>query len=655
MKQIKLLSLQLKNFKGIKDFLFSPDGRNSTIYGANGVGKSSLADAFNWLLFDKNSAGAKDFGLKPTDNLGREINNLEHCVAATIAIDGLTCDLAKVMTEKWAKKRGSSAPEFSGHETAYFINDVPTQKAEYDKAIADICGSDTIFRLLTSTTFFNSMKWQDRRIILLDVAGNISDADVISANPQLAELTEILGNRSLVDHLKVLKAQRPKINSELEKLPARMDEAGRDKPSEISVIPPAGNYADLKTGYESLLRQRAAMLAGDTSEFKKSILAIQEEMHSIRSTYLAATRKAEDDRRFFSVAFDKSTQQKEDQERNISRLKNDVAACGEMREKLIAAWKVNHAETLPDEVCNMGMAASEHPSYDAAKALSEFNNRKAEKIKRNSEAGKANNSNKEAFECLIFEAEAKISTLDTEIQLARESFDAVVFPAEPDYTLMQEAIKALEADISSKSTPSTAKIDEEIDTVQMQICSHDAAALNLRRTMEIETRIAELKQEQKVLVIEVEKIDKHIMLCEQFTRAKVSMLTDSVNNKFAPLSFKLFAEQINGGIAECCEVMRDGVPYGDLSRGQKAVAGLSIIGDLSLYYDITCPVFIDDAEGITLDLPHLNDGQYFRLCANKAFSLLTFESEINFFEQGNEVGNQEPKSDENTLFNNIAS
>jgi hypothetical protein len=152
-------------------------------------------------------------------------------------------------------------------------------------------------------------------------------------------------------------------------------------------------------------------------------------------------------------------------------------------------------------------------------------------------------------------------------------------------------------------------------------------------------------------VIEVEKVDKHIMLCELFTRTKVSLLTDSVNQKFYPLSFKLFAEQINGGIAECCEVMRDGVPYGDLSRGQKAVAGLSIIRNLSLHYGFTCPVFIDDAEGITLDLPYLPDGQYFRLCAEGSFSVLTFESETHFLEDVIEEGNEEPKSDENTLFN----
>jgi hypothetical protein len=630
MRQIKLLSLTLKNFKGIKEFTFSPQGKSVTVYGVNGLGKSSIADAFNWLLFDKNQAGQKDFGLKPTDKHGIEINNLEHSVTALLSIDGRTCDLAKVMTEKWTKKRGASAPEFSGHEIAYSINGVPTAKGEYDEAVSSICDSEQIFRLLTSTTFFNTMKWQDRRMILLDVAGNISDADVISANPHLAELTGILGDRSLADHLKVLKAQRPKINAELEKLPARMDEAGRDKPGEASTIPPAGNYADLKTGYESLLRQRAAMLAGDTSAIKADIMAIQEEIQAIGMAYHTKKRESEDERRGLESFVVKWERDKEDHQRNIERHRNDMAACGAMREKLIAEWKKISAEIMPVDVCNMGMTASEHPGYDAEAAQLKFNNAKAEKLKANGEQGKANNANKTAFDELINESEAKIIALDTEIEVARKALGAIAIPTPPDCTPKQEAIKALEAQIATVATPDTSQINEKIINAQRIIELHDEAGRNLKRAADIDKRLAELKTEQKMLAIEVEKIDKQIMLCEQFTRAKVSMLTDAVNSRFFPLSFKLFSEQINGGIAECCEVMRDGVPYGDLSRGQRPVASLNIIGDLSMHYGITCPVFVDDAEGITLELPVVDDGQYIRLCADAEYAELTvraFETE----------------------------
>ena len=623
MKQIKLLSLSLKNFKGIKEFTFSPQGESVTIYGANGLGKSSIADAFNWLLFDKNSSGQKDFGLKPTDAQGVEINNLEHSVTATIAIDGLTCDLTKVMTESWVKKRGSAAPEFSGHKTDYFINGVPTAKGEYDEAVSSICDSEQIFRLLTSTTFFNSMKWQDRRIVLLDVAGNISDADVIGANPQLAGLTEALGERSLVDHLKVLTAQRPKINAELEKLPARMDEAGRDKPSEISTIPPTGNYADLKAGLESLIRQRAALLAGDTSEIKSNVMAILEEIQVIGEAYHTKKRESLDERRGLESFIVKWERDKEDHQRNIERHRNDIAACGAMREKLIAEWKQVSAEVMPNEVCNMGMPKADHPNYDAEAAQLKFNNTKAEKLKANGELGKANNANRLSFEVLINESEAKVIQLDTAIEDARKALDAITIPSPPDYTPKQEAIKQLEAQISAVSTPETAKIDSEIEAEQMKIISHDASALNLKRAMEVDRRLAELKTEQKTLAIEVEKIDKEIMLCEDFTKSKVSMLTESVNAKFSPLSFKLFDQQINGGIAETCEVLMNGVPYGDLSRGQKAIAGLSIIKVLSDHYGITCPVFCDDFEGVTLDAPTTEDGQYIFLLAIKGYEELT--------------------------------
>lgn len=267
----------------------------------------------------------------------------------------------------------------------------------------------------------------------------------------------------------------------------------------------------------------------------------------------------------------------------------------------------------------MGMPASDHPGYDAKEALRKFNASKAEAEKAINEKGVSKSKELAGIIAEQNEINEKIKALTDELILAKETSDTIVVPTEPNHTERLAEIEKLQQEISSLSTPDTKKIDKEIAETQAKIEAHDQAGRNLKRLNDIDARVRELEIEKKRHAALLEQIDKEIMLCENFTRAKVSMLTESVNAKFSPLSFKLFDQQINGGIAETCEVLISGVPYGDLSRGQKAIAGLSIIKVLSDHYGISVPVFVDDAEGITLDLPFVDGGQYIELHADRTY------------------------------------
>ena len=626
MKQIKLVRLKVKNFKGFRDFDFVPNSARVSIYGRNGLGKSTLADATNWLLFDKDSHGAKDFGLKPYDEDGKEINNLEHIVAGEFEIadfEDFKTDVTfrKVFTEKWTKKRGSASPEFSGHETAYFINEVPKSKAEYDAFVAGICGTDEVFRLLTSTTFFNSLKWIDQRRIVMSVAGDIDDEQIIGAFPKLKALENARGNRSIMDHLKTLKAQRPKVNDAISQITPRLAEAGRDKPSEISTIPPAGNYADLKSGLQSLQNQKAAMLAGDTSEISAKIISIKEDVQVANAVYSVRKRDYDEEVYTWRKAEENARLNIERQREKSKEYQQRITDLNAKVEQLRKNFFDEQSKNPPNKSCSL--CGQELPANQVDAILAKFKAAKAETLKAINENGHAKRKETAQLMAEQTEIEQRIKELSNAMQLAKESAETVEIPAEPDHTKRLSEIEQLEKEIASKSTTDTAKIDKQIEEVQVQIISHDAAGLNLRRANEIDARIAELKSEQKKHAAQLEQIEKEIMLCEDFTRAKVSMFTESVNSKFFPLSFKLFDQQINGGIAETCEVMLDGVPYGDLSRGQKAIAGLSIIKVLSDHYGISAPTFIDDAEGITLDLPLVDGGQYIDLHADIKYSELT--------------------------------
>ncbi|NLM08491.1 MAG: ATP-binding protein [Clostridiales Family XIII bacterium] len=125
---MKLNSLKLQNFKGIRQFELDAQGGDISVFGDNATGKTTLADAFMWLLFDKDSSNRKDFQIKTLGPDGEPEHGLEHTVEASLQLpNGKQLTLKKVYAEKWTKKRGSATAEFTGHTTDHFIDGVPVQ------------------------------------------------------------------------------------------------------------------------------------------------------------------------------------------------------------------------------------------------------------------------------------------------------------------------------------------------------------------------------------------------------------------------------------------------------------------------------------------------------------------------------------------------
>lgn len=102
-----LKSLRMENFKGIKslDVNFS---NKTSIKGQNAVGKTTIFDAFTWLLFNKNSAGEEKFNVRPLDKDGNRIDNVEIKVVAVLDVDGKEMELSKIQKQNWVKKRGTN-------------------------------------------------------------------------------------------------------------------------------------------------------------------------------------------------------------------------------------------------------------------------------------------------------------------------------------------------------------------------------------------------------------------------------------------------------------------------------------------------------------------------------------------------------------------
>ena len=173
--KIKLLKMRIQNFKGCKDREIA-FGDRTDIKGANATGKTTVFDAFTWLLFGKDSLGNAKFDIRPLDADGNMINNLEISVEALIRVDDEEYALKKTQKQVWRKKRGTDTTEFQGNVNEFEINGYPKSEKEFKAFIAGIV-DENIFNLVTNPNAFNALPWKEQREILMKFVGVMSDAE----------------------------------------------------------------------------------------------------------------------------------------------------------------------------------------------------------------------------------------------------------------------------------------------------------------------------------------------------------------------------------------------------------------------------------------------------------------------------------------------
>ena len=622
---MKLLALTLRNFKGIKHLSLDLQGKNASLYGDNATGKTSVADAWNWLLFDKDSLNRKDFEIKTLTPEGEALHGLEHEVEATIEVDGEALALRKVYTEKWTKTRGSAEAVFSGHTTKHYIDGVPVSKRVYDDRIAGIAPED-VFKLLTNPRFFNdSLTWQKRREILLTVCGDVTDADVINSDPSLKDLPEILGKRTTEQHRAVIKEQKVKVNKELQSIKDRVSEARHGLP-DISQIDPAVLESDLAEAEKMLAEKQAEKLrveqGGEVAEKTKALREIEGEMFRVEGLHRRQQAELTEESRNKLHAVKSARQNLELDIQGLEREMKDFNTKAEYAENCIKVlrqeWQAIDQKVFdysPEDTCPTCGQALPPEQLEAAreKAREKFNSTKAKNLEEITGKGKEQSAE-------LAEIKAKLTELAEQLTKSREILTDLLVeerrlqeevdskppaPVEqnPDWTKLDKQKQQLEAAIETlkeNSQETIAGINDEIETFRLAVQAYEDAQDKLKAHAQADTRVKELKAEERKLSKEYEALTRQQDLCDEFTRAKVRMLDEKINSRFKLARFKLFEEQINGGISECCETLFEGVPWGSgLNSGAQTLVGCDIIRTLSAHYGFKAPVIIDNRESIT--------------------------------------------------------
>lgn len=650
MKRITLLSMDIQNFKGCTgrtiDF-----ADKTKICGANATGKTTIFDAFTFLLFNRDSLGSADFDIRPLDADGKMIDNIEISVKARISVDDEEFELKKVQKQKWVKKRGTDTREFQGNVNEFEINGYPKSQKEFKEFISEIVDED-VFNLITNPTAFNALAWKKQREILMKFVESFSDVQIAeSFGDKYTKLIPELKMASTDDILKKHTKAKNVLNKEMVEIPARIDEVSKQL-----VIADVPTLEVEKAAKEAELSKVEEELSGGNSKIneindrREQIMNLKFHLSEIQNK---ANQKLLDDSSSIREEVAKKREITENLQRELSELRSSgrtVQAEYQSHEndvkRLFDDWKVEKAKTFPEFVPLEPLSESatvcptcgqELPEDVKKKNIADYESRKkaheddykkrkaefeaehgkklADITKAGSEAAKLRDEAKEKLETFGRSArtyEQKIEEAKRAYGEEKEKLDK--FPKVADvsenteYKATNEKISVLEKEISELASEATDKTELEARKIALkdeitEIAGKIMAADNTK----VKERIAELEAEQKEVGQKIANQEMMIDLTENFIRTKMNMISEKINGMFKIVSFKMFAEQINGGLKETCECTVNGVPLSSLNNGHRIVAGLDIIHSLSNLYGVSCPIFVDNAESINdFNVPELD-------------------------------------------------
>ena len=621
---MKLTKLELLNFKGLKAFTINFNG-DVIIRGDNATGKTTVFDSVCWLLFGKDSLDRADFEIKTLD-MGEPVHKVNHEVTGTFTLDeGGTVELKRVYREKYSSPRGGEVT-MTGHTTDYFVDGVPKKEKEY-KEIVNSLVDENIFKLITNPLYFNeTYSWQNRRKLLLEMCGDISDEDVIAEYSELKALTDILSGHSVDDHRKVVAAKKTAINKELDMIPVRIDEALRGKPTidtprdvliqEISLA---------TTTLETLEADKALLVNGhavvdtraELRDVQRRLMARESELQMEYKKQSALKSNEYDmvvsELNNLSSKVESTKHRLDTSNRDIQCIESVIDELMHQRQQVNEdAFVMDIDEACP--TCGQKLPA-EQIQAAREKAETKFNLRKSKQLEelnqsielkqQDIENIKKRDAGLEPVETL----EALIKAKELVKQTITDEIGQLTAPVLDDDSIYAD-LKAEEFMLQMKLDESNTDHSEEIADIDKRIATTKEHRINLETELNkyeevkrIDTRVAELESQQAELAAEKSKLDEASYLMDEFIKAKVNMLEDVINSRFKLARFKMFDVMLNGNVEECCETTYKGVPYRSMNNAARINVGLDIINALTSYFKVNAPVFIDNAEAVTEFVP----------------------------------------------------
>lgn len=638
--RIEFKQITIKNFKGVlgeRKIKFNPT--LTQIMGANHAGKTTIVDAVQWVLFDKNSIGQTVFGIDPKDENGEIIHHLDNTVVLELTADGTDYKLEKVRSETWTKPRKKSEAEMTRHTTKYFVNENKYTQKDFKTFVDDLC-KESLFKAITTPSYFPSLPAEDQRNLLTKMVGKTTDEELAGDNEDFKGLLQELSGTDLQKFREQLRYRIGELKKEIEQIPSRINENTEelksleaDKPNfELT----RKRIKEVEKGIENTDKELADLSRSVDTDFNErtkertEINKLKQRMQAIVQSYQDKNTKAERDHK---RDIDDAQYKLDNTERAIRNAKAAMEDANAQLAKIEIdsedfkkRWAILDQSAFSwdssQEICPT--CHQRLPQGDIDKMREEmegnFNDNKSKQFDALEEEAARIKKRKSDAEATIKNAQDKLEKLEQQrkeqeeaLQKAQESKPTLTYHTDDEeYQQLQMDVNARTAALEARTEEETSdtKVKQEA-TLKQRKAEQNRLRDELRdelakeqRITDKQNRIKELENRQQTLNQQLTELEKKDYTAEQFTIAKIENLEKKVNELFTNVKFQMFEPFITtGGIKPTCECTMHGTPYRDLSTSEKINAGIDIINAMCAFNDTYAPLLIDNAESITDILP----------------------------------------------------
>lgn len=605
-----------------KNTLDTDFSMKTVLSGQNEVGKSTVKRIILDVLNCHDENDREITGIRPHDENGVEIDDVDIVRAVTFEIDGKAKTLKKVTRQKRNKKG-----EITGSVTDYSINDVPYKMADYNQYINDNMAELGVLPFcLNAMTLLNKSQ-AEQRLALASYFGTRTDEEICDMFPQFAELKPMFDDGD-VDQLK--KVCRGKLNGTGGRNGSKGLVKERDEIStRIDTIHSTNEYTDLaelelqKKTYEPQLKEIEDKLSDynkileDKQKATEDIMNLKFELSDMERKANAENQKKRMELQLQIDGFDVSIRKTESMIRagkaSIKSSEREIGDCAIDLAKVRADWKKAKALSFDESSVNCPMCGQRLPEDKIESMRAEFDERKAKNLKELEDKGNALSNDSKGFKQAIEDRKKEIADLEAELTELTIRHDAVAkelggLPTDTDMTGNSE-YQALKAKIEEKekaladendTSELIRKLKNERNELLRQVSSVDTKIeLGVANNKRIDDSIADLEDKRKDLNQEIADWERKLDLLKEFTRKKNELLQADVNKYLNFATAKLFRPLLNGDTEECCDFVYNGEAYArNLNHGARMLVEVDICRAFQKVANVNFPIIIDDTESV---------------------------------------------------------
>jgi hypothetical protein len=648
MKKILLKKLTLENWRA-QNTVIEFSGGVTEIRAKNGVGKSTLFNAWVWLLCGTDAQDRSNYDLYDT-NYEQSKDTPTAMVQAELEVDGVELILKRCAKSQWTRPRGREEwVKALSDKYTFFVDNVEYQAKQYQEAVSQLfMGQDAdMIKMMINPLQNLNLDWKTLRERFQHIIGAITEADYQgdyslikndiakhgfnNAKQGVMNLVTTFKNdlKKIKDDIAAKKRTLPDLSQcdeaqrQIEQKKARIAEID----AEITGIGDANKpYIEKRNAEEKAIQEKNGELIFAQGTHLRNEEAKVREAESQYRAMLAKQKEIE--------AYNNSLDAKARQlETDISLAKEDVKYLTETHKELHEQRdNVKARLFVYNDVCPTCGQVLPYDEAKVSQARMNFSDAKEREVAAIVEKGKAVRVRLDARTARLKELEAQRGTfvpketidLTPYIKAVNEAKASIVpFEQTEEYAKLTAELQELQSNRTEiPEARDTAELQNEKNKLLNEV--QTLAEITAYRSIyaKISSDISSKEDEQnstlQKLVQEEHKLAKFV----EYEREHASIVSCRANKFLKIANVKMLTVNKSGEYADCCVITCDSVGN-TMNRASVIRVGVDVANAFQRYFNVQAPLFVDDVDCIADELIPETEGQQIRLRFDPRCDFLT--------------------------------